>query len=453
MKKFLLSFFAFVLLLCALVGGYIGYLFWSWHHQALDLPQTRYELTVQRGDTVSQVLAKLEDRKLGIQPKFFLWQAQKHNLSRKLKAGVYELRQGDTAEALMHKLVTGEVIQRKVTLIEGRTSQQYIQELQQNDELKHVLKDMDEAAIAKTLGITSGNLEGMFLPDTYVFVPGDSDLDILRRAHAEAEKHLQMIWDNRDESIPLKNPYELLILASIVEKETGYHEDRAKVAGVFVNRLRKDMLLQTDPTIIYGLGEQYTGRITKQNLTTDNEWNTYTRKGLPPGPITNPSVLALTATAHPEQHDFIFFVSRGDGTSEFAKDLDQHNRNVQKYILKQTPSAPALDKESSEIAGAEKQAAEKASAEKKKADKTSAEKVKTDKASTKKAGVNKESDKKASAEEESVEKVKADKKSDKQGSVNKESDKKESAKKESTKKELPQKTSSAKAPSEKPTKP
>src|SRR5690606_23249317 len=186
----------------------------------------------------------------------------------------------------------------------------------------------------KRLGSSQKSPEGLFHPDTSGFVPGSTDFGILRRAYEAQETMLARLWEERDSDLPLQSPYEALILASIVEKETGLSQDRQRVAGVFINRLRIGMPLQTDPTVIYGMGDTYEGRIRKRDLTADTPWNTYTRGGLPPTPIANSGRAALYAALHPEEHDFLYFVSRGDGTSQFSTNLAAHNRAVAKYILK-----------------------------------------------------------------------------------------------------------------------
>src|SRR5690606_637679 len=208
------------------------------------------------------------------------------------------------------------------------------QVLRESQAVKQTLEGVPDADLLKRLGAPYDSPEGLFYPDTYVFAPGTSDFDILRRAYQAQQQLLDELWAERDPDLPLKSPYEALILASIVEKETGHSPDRQRVSGVFINRLRIGMPLQTDPTVIYGMGDDYQGRIRKRDLTADTPWNTYTRGGLPPTPIANSGRAALYAALHPEEHDFLYFVSRGDGTSQFSTNLAAHNRAVAKYILK-----------------------------------------------------------------------------------------------------------------------
>ncbi len=213
------------------------------------------------------------------------------------------------------------------------------QALRENPDVKQTLGDISDEALMERLGSDIKHPEGLFFPDTYIFTPGSSDYDLLRRAYQEGQRILDDTWAKRQADLPLSTPYEALVLASIIEKETGHGPERRRVSGVFTNRLKIGMLLQTDPTVIYGMGDAYQGRIRKRDLQTDTPWNTYTRPGLPPTPIAAAGRAALLAAVQPEQHKFLFFVSRGNGTSEFSVNLSEHNRNVSRYILGQTPAA------------------------------------------------------------------------------------------------------------------
>ena len=250
-----------------------------------------------------------------------------------IKAGAYEIKSGDTPLDVLERIASGDMSQRRIALIEGHTTKQFIERIQANPDITVTLDATKPEELLAKLGSSYNSLEGIFYPDTYVFVPGDTDFDILRRAYVQSQSHLQAAWDSRNPDSPYKNPYELLIMASIIEKETGLASDRDTIAGVFTNRLKANMLLQTDPTVIYGMGDKYQGRIRKVDLQTDTPWNTYTRAGLPPTPIANPGLAALTAASQPAEHSFYYFVSRGDGSSEFAENLQQHNRNVKRFIL------------------------------------------------------------------------------------------------------------------------
>jgi UPF0755 protein len=225
----------------------------------------------------------------------------------------------------------GAVIQRKLSVIEGWTFKQFRDELNTNPDLKHVTSNLSDAEILQRIGATETHPEGLFFPDTYHFAAGTRDLVILKRAYQTMQQRLQAAWATRDTSSPLQTPYQALILASIVEKETGAPSDRTMIAAVFVNRLRKGMLLQTDPTVIYGMGDKFDGNLRKRDLRADSPYNTYTRRGLTPTPIALPGLAALQATLHPAQTNALYFVSRGDGSSQFSSTLTAHNRAVNRY--------------------------------------------------------------------------------------------------------------------------
>jgi UPF0755 protein len=251
--------------------------------------------------------------------------------SARIKAGSYEVDAGLTALTLLDKLTRGDVLQGEVVLVEGKTFRQFRAALNENPDLLHDSQKLSDQEVLTRLGATERHPEGLFYPDTYVFNKGSSDLDVLRRAYKSMQPRLAAAWERRDSSVPLKSPYELLTLASIVEKETGLASDRPQVAAVFANRLRRGMLLQTDPTVIYGLGQRYDGNLRKIDLQTDTPWNTYTRPGLPPTPIAMPGMASLLAAANPPASDRLYFVARGDGSSHFSATLDAHNNAVNKY--------------------------------------------------------------------------------------------------------------------------
>ncbi|MCX7166573.1 MAG: endolytic transglycosylase MltG [Rhodocyclales bacterium] len=251
--------------------------------------------------------------------------------SSKIKAGSYEVDEGLTALALLDKLTRGDVTQGEIVLVEGKTFRQFRAAMNEHPDLAHDSLKLSDTQILARLGAKEPHPEGLFFPDTYLFNKGGSDFDVLRRAYKAMQPKLAAVWERRESTLPVKTPYELLILASIVEKETGLPADRPQVAAVFVNRLRRGMLLQTDPTVIYGLGERFDGNLRKVDLQTDTPWNTYTRPGLPPSPIAMPGLASLQAAAKPPPSDMLYFVARGDGSSEFSESLDQHNSAVAKY--------------------------------------------------------------------------------------------------------------------------
>ncbi len=250
-----------------------------------------------------------------------------------LKAGRYQVERGITLAQLLAKLREGAVMRERLTLVEGSTFREMRAVLAATRALKQDSAALTTDQLLKAIGATEAHPEGLFAPDTYVFDDGTSDLDIWRQAYRAQSAALADAWGKRAADLPYATPYEALIMASIVEKETGQASERPMIAGVFVNRLKRGMLLQTDPTIIYGLGERFDGNLRKRDLTTDGPYNTYTRAGLPPTPIAMPGRAAIAAALQPASTDALYFVARGDGTSHFSPSLDQHNRAVQKYQL------------------------------------------------------------------------------------------------------------------------
>ena len=334
MKKIFKYFVLPLFLLAVIIAGVGTYYAYNWSKTPVVIEGSVYDFHIKRGDSLRSVATMLEDKDILKFADLLILYGRYTGQDRMIKAGAYEIKTGDTPLDVLERIASGDMSQRRIALIEGFTTKQFIDRVQANPEIVVTIDlDKPEELLSK-LNSPYDSLEGLFYPDTYVFIPGDTDFDILRRAYVQFQTHLQQAWDNRDLSIPLKNPYELLIMASIVEKETGLAADRDNIAGVFMNRLKANMLLQTDPTVIYGMGDKYEGRIRKVDLQTDTPWNTYTRKGLPPTPIANPSLAALEAASNPAEHGFYYFVSRGDGSSAFAKNLQEHNRNVRRFILK-----------------------------------------------------------------------------------------------------------------------
>jgi UPF0755 protein len=248
-----------------------------------------------------------------------------------IKAGSYEVGRGITALALLNKLTAGEVTQTEVVLIEGWTFRQVRAALNADPEIGHDSAALSDTEIMARLGAAGRSPEGLFFPDTYLFGKGASDLDILRRAYKAMERQLQAAWQQRAPDLPYRGPYEALIMASVIEKETGQATDRALIGGVFVNRLRIGMMLQTDPSVIYGLGEKFDGNLRKKDLLADTPHNTYTRSGLPPTPIAMPGQASLAAALNPAKTTALYFVARGDGSSEFSRTLAEHEQAVTKY--------------------------------------------------------------------------------------------------------------------------
>ncbi len=253
--------------------------------------------------------------------------------SGRLQAGEYLLKSGVTPPELARLFIQGQVTQYKFTIIEGWNFNRLLEELKKSENLEHTLIDQKAAEIMQMLDMGDLHPEGQFLPDTYRFPRGTTDLALLRKANQALRKVLDNEWNNRSTETPLKTSYEALILASIIEKETAAAQERKKIAGVFSLRLKKDMKLQTDPTVIYGMGDAYKGNIRRRDLTTDTPYNTYTRKGLPPTPIAMAGKESIHAAVHPTDGPELYFVSRGDGTHHFSVTFKEHNAAVRKYQL------------------------------------------------------------------------------------------------------------------------
>jgi UPF0755 protein len=304
---------------------------WWWLDRPLPLDKPAVELSIEPGTAPQQVAQAwvaagvATDARLLYQ--WFRWSGQ----ARQIRAGSYEIHQGATPRDLLAKMVRGDEVLETVRLIEGWTFRQFRAALARAPSLKPSTAALSEAEIMTLLGAPGQAAEGRFFPDTYAYSRGVSDLTVMKRAHAAMQRRLEAAWAGRAEGLPLKSADEALILASIVEKETGTAADRGMVASVFVNRLRIGMPLQTDPTVIYGLGEAFDGNLRKRDLQTDTPFNTYTRGGLPPTPISMPGLASLQATLHPAQSRALYFVARGDGSSQFSEDLAAHNRAVNKY--------------------------------------------------------------------------------------------------------------------------
>lgn len=299
----------------------------------MTLPATPYEFTVRQGAGLKTVSRQLAADGVFLEGESFWILGRLLGRARSIQAGTYRLDKPLTPIEILDKLARGDVVFAEAVFVEGTTLRQWLAQLAALPEVKHALSGKSEAEIRATVGEGPEALEGWLFPDTYRFAPGASDADILKRAHAAMKRRLAEAWDARDPAVPLATPYEALILASIIEKETGLASERPLIASVFVNRMKRGMRLQTDPTVIYGMGERYGGNIRKKDLTADTPWNTYTRDGLPPTPIAMPGAASLRAALHPADSQFLYFVSRGDGSHEFSRTLEEHNRAVAKYQL------------------------------------------------------------------------------------------------------------------------
>ncbi len=248
-----------------------------------------------------------------------------------IKAGSYEISRGTSLLDLLRKLTRGDVTQAEIAFIEGWTFRQMRERLNAHPDVRHDSRGLPDSEVMRLIGAGGTAPEGWFFPDTYLFSKRSSDIDLLARGYRTMQRHLAREWESRSAQLPLSTPYQALILASIVEKETGREQDRPLVAAVFINRLRQGMLLQTDPTVIYGLGERFDGNLRKRDLTNDTPYNTYTRAGLPPTPIAMPGLASLQAVLRPAPSPALYFVARGDGSSYFSRTLEEHNQAVNRY--------------------------------------------------------------------------------------------------------------------------
>ena len=295
------------------------------------LVATTVDFSILPGSSLRSATRQIRDTGIAVRSWEFNLMARLTRSETRIKAGSYEVSKGVTPWQLLRKITEGDYTQAEVTFIEGWTFRQMSDALASNPDVRHDLKGLTESDVMMRLGSPDTGPEGWFFPDTYLFAKGTSDLAILSRAHRAMQKQLESAWSSREPDTPMRSPYEALILASIVEKETGRPGDRALIAGVFINRLRTGMKLQTDPTVIYGLGERFDGNLRKRDLIADTPFNTYTRAGLPPSPIAMPGAAALQAALHPAKTDALYFVAKGDGTSQFSRTLDEHNRAVARY--------------------------------------------------------------------------------------------------------------------------
>ncbi len=317
--------------LAAAIAFVVG---WRWYEHPLRLREERIEVRIAPGASARSIARALIGAGLDINEDAFIAVAHATQATGALRAGRYAIERGASPRDIIDKLRRGEVLRERITIVEGWTYRDLRAALAATDDLKQDSAKLDDRALMRTIGAAGEQEpEGLFAPDTYVFEPGSSDLEILRQAYRKQAAALNDAWEKRVPNLPLKSPYEALILASIVEKETGRSTERGRIAGVFLNRLRKGMLLQTDPTVIYGLGERFDGNLRKKDLLTDGPYNTYTRAGLPPTPVALPGRAALDATLNPEPTRALYFVARGDGTSQFSETLSEHNREVGKWQL------------------------------------------------------------------------------------------------------------------------
>ena len=338
MKKF----FVFLLILLVVLSG-VG--FWGYQkltefvHTPVNVTQDQM-LTIERGTTGSKLAALLEQEKILEHADLLPWLLKLQPQLNKVKAGTYSLTGVKTLQDLLDMLNSGKEAQFSVKFIEGKTFKEWRKNLENAPHLKQTLQGKSDKEIMALLDIPAvakavyewNNMDGWLYPDTYNYTPNSTDLELLKRSTTRLQKALDKAWNERDENLLLADPYQMLILASIVEKETGIAAERPQVASVFINRLKANMKLQTDPTVIYGMGERYTGNIRKKDLETMTPYNTYMIEGLPPTPIAMVSESALQAVAHPAKTDFYYFVADGSGGHKFTRNLNEHNKAVKEYL-------------------------------------------------------------------------------------------------------------------------
>lgn len=302
-------------------------------HLILKKPVVKAEtiFEIKRGDSLDTVARNLQARQIAINPFWFKLFAYRKNLDHLLKVGEYVLAQGSTSADILELFTEGKTRQYSITFPEGWSFKQIFQTIKNNPNLQHTLTDAEIKNVMKHIGSDKHHPEGLFFPDTYFFEKNTSDVELLKRAHDKMQTILNEEWQKRDQELPLENPYQALILASIVEKETAAVEERKQIAGVFTRRLKKGMLLQTDPTVIYGMGDDYHGDIRYKDLRSPTPYNTYVNEGLPPTPIAMPGKDAIVAALHPDKGDTLYFVSRGNGRHAFSSTLTEHEKYVDQY--------------------------------------------------------------------------------------------------------------------------
>ena len=327
-----------VLLVALLAAALLYSNYQRFRQQPINVPGDGLLYEFRSGATLSRLAHDLAARGVIEQPRFLTLLGRQLDVAHRLQAGEYRLRSDMTPDDLLSMLASGETEQYSLAVIEGQTFRELLATVRANGVIATTLQTDDPTEIMSRLGYPGEHAEGRFLPDTYHFPRGTTDIEFLQRAYQAMDRQLAAAWADREEGLPLKDPYEALILASIVEKETGRADERSRIAGVFIQRLRKGMRLQTDPTVIYGMGDAFDGNIRRRDLRTDTPYNTYTRDGLPPTPIALPGAAALQAVMHPDEDGYLYFVATGDGQGShyFSRTLEEHNMAVKKYQLGQS---------------------------------------------------------------------------------------------------------------------
>lgn len=334
MVKFIKRLIVWSILAAILVVAVLVFQLLRFQHGNIALPQQPTIFLIKSGSNIKSIAQDLSMQKIIDDPWLFILLAKVKGVETRVRAGEYEIKVEMTPEELLEKFTQGSAIQYSFTVIEGWSFRQMLVAIANDPVIEYTLGDKTDEEIMSILGYPDEHPEGLFFPDTYRFPKGTSDVDFLRRAYQVMQKHLAREWSQRASELPLKSSYEALILASIIEKETGAGFERPLISGVFIQRLKKNMRLQTDPTIIYGLGEKFDGNIRFRDLKKDTPYNTYLHAGLTPTPIALPGLEAIRAALHPAKTEALYFVSRGDGTHQFSATLEEHNAAVKQYQLK-----------------------------------------------------------------------------------------------------------------------
>ena len=319
-------------------GAAAAYL-WRGYENPLPMTQQHVEVRIANGTSTRAIAHAIRAAGVDLNELEFIAVARFGGATRSLRAGRYAIDNGMSMRSVVEMLERGGVLRERLTVLEGTTFHELRQQFDSEAELQHQTPKLTDAELLRVIGATEKDPEGLFAPDTYLFDPGSSDLDLYRRAYRMQAERISRAWDARAPDLPYHNPYEALIMASLVEKETGQAFERRRVAGVFVNRQRLGMPLQTDPSVVYGLGNRFDGRLHRKDLDQDTPYNTYVRAGLPPTPIALPGQAAIEAALNPEATKDLYFVARGDGTSQFSETLAEHQRAVDRFQKTGTKSA------------------------------------------------------------------------------------------------------------------
>jgi len=334
MAKFIKRLLVWSILAAILIVAILVFQLLRFQHTSIALPQQPTTFLIKSGSNIKSIAQDLSMEKIINDPWLFILLAKVKGVETRVRAGEYQIEAEMTPEDLLDKFTQGNAIQYSFTIIEGWSFRQMLAAIADNPIIEPTLAGKTNQEIMDLLGYPDQHPEGLFFPDTYRFPKGTRDVDFLRRAYQVMQKHLNREWNQRDSELPLDSSYEALILASIIEKETGAGFERPLISGVFIQRLKKNMRLQTDPTIIYGLGEKFDGDIRFRDLKKDTAYNTYLHAGLTPTPIALPGLEAIRAALHPTKTEALYFVSKGDGTHHFSATLEEHNAAVKRYQLK-----------------------------------------------------------------------------------------------------------------------